>query len=103
MSDRDDLLATMYDDEVVVPVAPLDVTPGTRKIRVGIAEYEVPTVEYVRQLEQLLTQQSHMITQLRHAMHRMESLHHGTRSYVRRYGDAIGDIRAQLLRKVDHS
>lgn len=66
-------------------------------------EYEVPTVAYVMHLEQLVAQQQHMLDLQRRAITRLETLMHGTRSYVRRYGDAIGDLRVDLARKVDHS
>jgi hypothetical protein len=102
MIDHDDLLATMYDDDAVV-VPPVAAPVGTRKIRVGIVEYEVPTVEYVRQLEQLLAQQTQMINQHRRAIQRLDMLLHGTRKFVRRYGDTISDIQLDMIRKVDHS
>lgn len=103
MSDRDDLFASMYDDDMQAAPKPIDPAPGTRRIKVGIIEYEVPTVEYVRQLEHLLVQQAHMLDQQRRAIHRIETLLHGTRNFVRRHGDVIGDMRSELTRKVDHT
>jgi hypothetical protein len=103
MTDRDDLLATMYDDDTVVSVPIQQNDLRTRKIRVGVVEYEVPTVEYMRHLEQRLTQQSEMINQQRRVISRIEAILHGTRTFVRRHSDSIGDMRQELSRKVDHS
>lgn len=43
-------------------------TKRTRKVRVGAVEYELPTVEYVQQLEQLVHQQARMLEQHRRAI-----------------------------------
>lgn len=102
--DRDELLATMYrDDEPDIQPAPsIDQRQmRSRKIRVGIIEYEVPTVEYVQHLEQIIAQQAQMLAQHRRVIARMESAAHGARNFLRHQADNIVDIRHELARKVD--
>lgn len=93
--DRDDLLAAMYnDDEAPAPKLPLEQGGlRTRKIRVGIVEYEVPTLEWVRHLEQLVQHQADMIEQQRRALDRLDALLRGTRNFVRRQTDNLFDLR----------
>ena len=102
MSD-DDLLAMMYSDEATVPTVATEAsTARTRTIKVGIIEYEVPTVEYMRFLEATIAQQAYTIDQHRHAIERIQTLLQGTRGYVRRHAGALDDIRQNLTRRSDH-
>src|SRR5262245_32549881 len=90
--DRNDLLATMYqDDESTAAPVPIDQgDQRSRKIRVGIIEYEVPTMAYVRHLEQIITQQAQMLTQHRRSILRLENTARGTRNFINRQADMIG-------------
>ena len=92
--DRDDLLAAMYNDEEAKPSVPLEQSGlRTRKIRVGIVEYEVPTLEWVRHLEQMVQHQADMIEQQRREIDRLDALLRGTRNFVRRQTDNLYDLR----------
>jgi hypothetical protein len=64
----------------------------TRKIRVGIVEYEVPTMEWVRHLEQQLQQQADLLDQQRRSLDRLDALLRGTRNFVRRQTDAVSHL-----------
>jgi hypothetical protein len=85
----------MYNDESEpAKNAPLEQSGlRTRKIRVGIVEYEVPTQEWVRHLEQLVQHQADLIEQQRRALDRLDTLLRGTRSFVRRQTDTLFDPR----------
>ena len=93
--DRDELLAAMYNDDAApAPNMPLEQSGlRSRKIRVGIVEYEVPTMEWVRHLEQLVQHQADLLEQQRRSLDRLDGLLRGTRSFVRRQTDALSDLR----------
>jgi hypothetical protein len=98
---REDLLAAMYDDDAPdMPTIPID-NGISRRIRVGVIEYEVPTVDYVRRLEQIILQQAQTLEQQRRTINRIEGMLMGTRNYLRRHGDALSDLRYDMARKVD--
>lgn len=100
--DREDLLAAMYnDDEPINPPALRQTDLRSRKIRVGVVEYEVPTVEYVRQLEQLLIQQSNLLDQQRRTVDRLTAMLYGTRSFVRRQTGSLSNLNHELHRRGD--
>jgi len=104
MSDED-LLATMYADEeedARESHAPSTTLARTRLIKVGIIEYEVPTVEYMRFLEATITQQAHILDQYHHALERIQAMLQGTRGHVRRHVAAIDDMRQELSRRAGH-
>lgn len=78
--DKTNLYAAMYNTDQDEPISK---KPGiaeqsptqsakTRKIRVGIVEYEVPTPEYVGRLEALVTAQTQQIQNLLREMRRVE-------------------------------
>lgn len=100
MTERNQLLASMYDDEATI--LPVETDHRIRTIRVGPISYEVPSLEYVRQLEQIIQQQRMMINQQQRAISRLEALMHGTRGFVRRHGEALNDLRFDVGRKADH-
>ena len=99
--DREQLLAAMYNDEAdVVKTTPIEQTGlRSRKIRVGIVEYEVPTMEYVHHLERLVTQQAETLTHLRRTNERITAMLYGTRNFVRRQTETV---RNELARKPVH-
>jgi hypothetical protein len=90
--DRTELLTAMYRDDAAETATQVPVEPGqqrSRKIRVGIIEYEVPTMEYMRHLEHIIAQQAQMLAQQRRLIARIESGAHTTRSFVRRHADIL--------------
>jgi len=95
----DELLAAMYDQDAEKAIAIQPRDPRIRRIRVGIVEYEVPTLEYVRQLEQLILRQADTLEQQRRAIERLTTSMHGTRSFVRHQTNHLSDIRAELQRR----
>ena len=102
MTDRDDLLALMYndDDEVTGSVPVLDTrNVRTRFIRVGPIAYEVPTIEYVQTLERLLQRQQDVLDQQRRAIDRLQVMLQGTRNFVRSQSGVLGDLRHEIVRK----
>lgn len=103
--DHDDLMAAMYSDDDDAQPSSKPIDPGnlrTRKIRVGIVEYEVPTPDYVRHLEQLVLQQAHNMQLMQREMARLRVELHGTRHFVNRQSDNIADLRRDLTsRRVD--
>jgi hypothetical protein len=100
MTDRDDLLALMYDDETPTEtVAPERSNVRTRHIRVGPIGYEVPTVEYVQMLEQLVQRQQEMLDQHRRAIDRLQVMLQGTRRFVRSQSTTLGDLRHEITRR----
>jgi hypothetical protein len=56
----------------------------TRRIRVGIVDYEVPTVEAVVYLERLVAQQAHEIAQQKRLLAQVMSSLEQTQGFVRR-------------------
>lgn len=98
--DHDDLLAAMYSDDIEAPTTTHNpIEPSnlrTRKIRVGVVEYEVPTKEYMRHLEQMVMQQAQTIEQMRREMTRLRTDLHGTRVYLYRQNDHLSDMRREL-------
>jgi len=101
---REDLLSAMYDDDdgnATERAVPLN-NSDSRRIRVGIIEYEVPTIDYVRRLEQLIVQQAQMLEQQRRVIARVEGMLLGTRNFVRRHGETLNDLRFDMTHKVDH-
>ena len=88
--DKDQLLAAMFSDDEVKPSVPLEKSGArTRKIRVGIVEYEVPTLEWVRHLEQTVLHQADLLEQQRRELDRLGVMLRGTRNFIRRQTDAI--------------
>src|SRR3954467_5337350 len=79
-NDRAAILSTMYQAEdepderaptsTKAAVAQAGIN-RSRRIRVGAIEYEVPSIEYVRQLEQSLLQYSQMVSQQRRVLDRL--------------------------------
>lgn len=103
--DHDDLMAAMYSDDETQPPTSKPIEPTnarTRKIRVGIVEYEVPTKEYIQHLEQLLMRQAQTIEQMQREMTRLRVELHGTRNFLHRQHDNLIDMRRELTtRRID--
>lgn len=104
---RDDLLAAMYQDDGQEQKTKPDVHieqqgfSRTRKIRVGIVEYEVPTVEYVQRLEQQLAQQHKMIEHQKHLIDRLHGYLTSTRNFLRRQTIHLDKMNEDIQNKVD--
>ena len=102
MSDSE-LLASMYgeEEEDKALAAPAPSTSRTRTIRVGIIEYEVPTVEYMQFLEVTIAQQTRVLDQQRRAIERIQTLLQGMRGFVRRSAGALDDLRQNVTHRGD--
>lgn len=98
------LLAAMYDtdDDEAPSVAPVEPAAAarTRKIRVGIVEYEVPTVEYVTRLEQMLAQQQATIERQHRTLVRMQVAMAILRRAVRGQSTAMREVYNELDTKL---
>lgn len=96
------LLAAMYDpDEETPDTTPVQANTGrTRKIRVGIIEYEVPTVEYVARLEQMLAHQQTIMDRQHRALVRMQVAMAYLRRAVRGQSLAMNEVYEELDTKL---
>jgi len=96
-----ELLAAMYqvedDDHTGAMIPPQDLR--SRRIRVGIVEYEVPTVEYVQHLERLILRQADLLEQQRRMLERLAGNMHSTRDYIRRQAGGVTDLRSEVTRR----
>jgi hypothetical protein len=105
-NDRGALLAAMYQDDGQQDDGSethVDV-PGfnrSRIIKVGIIAYEVPTVEYVQRLEQLIANQSSIIGQQKQSIERLKAFVLSTRSFIRRQTSRITEMQDSIDGKVD--
>jgi TolA-binding protein len=82
--DRNSILATMYQtDTDDTPDTP-PTSNRTRKIRVGIIEYEVPTIEYVQQLEQQVVRLTRTVERMENAQRLQNGNLETMRNYVNR-------------------
>lgn len=100
MTERDALLALMYDDDTSPEtIVPERTNLRTRVIRVGPIAYEVPTVEYLQMLEQLVQRQQDTLDQQRRAIDRLQVMLQNTRNFVRRQSSTVGDLRHEITRK----
>lgn len=100
--DHTAMLAAMYQADEQ-PQDAIDDASGidrTRRIRVGVVEYEVPTVGYLQQLEQVLTQHGNILQQQRRAVDRLLKLLRSARSLQQNTVHEIDDLRRELNRKI---
>ena len=97
-------LTAMYQDdqEPVQETGPIDPAGfnHSRKIRVGIIEYEVPTLEYVARLEQLVARQQTTIDRLSRSVSRFHAMLLATRNATRKHSAAINEVANELTTKV---
>lgn len=107
--DKNELLAAMYNDDGDTPVTTTSKEPAsisgfsrTRKIKVGIIEYEVPTVEYVNRLEQMINQQALLLDQQKQQIERLKGFVTSTRSFIRRQTNRLVEIQTDLDGKLDY-
>ena len=103
--DRDELLAAMYQDDDAEPKKEIHIDPTgfnrTRKIHVGAIVYEVPTIDYVTRLEQMLTKQAKIIDQLRQHVSKLERFVSGTKKFIKGQTRHITEIKHDLDNKLD--
>lgn len=100
--ERAAFIATMYQEEPKRQLTKRVETPvgKSRKIRVGIVEYEVPTLAYVETLERLLAVQGAELAQQRRILSRLLDDHSNTRNTLSRQSSAMRDVRAQMDTKI---
>jgi hypothetical protein len=106
MDDNSSLLSAMYQDDDTEPqTKPTPTQPSgsgrTRKVRVGVVEYELPTVGYVTRLEQMLLRQQHTLDMQQRAITRLQNSLVSASNLIRRHGNATADLREELSHKVD--
>jgi hypothetical protein len=105
--ERDDLIASMYQSDDAETQQATQIEPSgfnrTRKIRVGIIEYEVPTIEYVHRLEILIASQGKMIERQKHMIDDLRGSVVSTRNFLRRQTSNMVEMREDLNQKIDHS
>jgi hypothetical protein len=103
-TDRGTILSTMYqDDEDVTTGAhpPLGLSGRTRRIRVGAIEYEVPTVEYVRQLEQTLIRHSRAMEHQQRLIERLVATLSKTNHSHQGQTREMEELRREMSRKIN--
>jgi hypothetical protein len=103
--DRAAVLSAMYqdddDDETDdTQRTPMGLGGHIRRIRVGAVEYEVPSVEYVQQLEHMVAQQVQTMLQQRRLIDRMASMLLRTRHSQQTHLHAMEDLRRELAKKI---
>lgn len=106
MDDNSSLLSAMYqDDDAEQQPKPTATHPSgfnrTRKVRVGVVEYELPTVEYVTRLEHIVLRQQHMLDMHQRAINRLQNSLISASNLIRRQGNVTADLREELGHKMD--
>lgn len=104
--DQDDLIAAMYqDDTEEIETEPKHVDPSgfrrSKDIHIGIVKYEVPTVEYVMRLEQIVMQQARIIEMQKHEISRLSNFMVSTRNFIRRQTLHLSEMQNNLDNKID--
>ena len=103
--DRNELLAAMYYDDGEEEKNAVEIEPSgfnrIRKIRVGIVEYEVPSVEYVNRIEQMLAKQARLIEHQRHQIERLQGYMLSTRNFLRRQSSNLVQMQEDIQNKMD--
>jgi septal ring factor EnvC (AmiA/AmiB activator) len=104
--ERTNLLALMYDDEKKIPGAkkPNEVPDQNRKTRrvvMGAVAYEVPTVEYVENLEKKIAQQERTIFEQSRQLKRIESSLIILKQSIRKNNSNLNEIALDLDYKID--
>lgn len=101
-SDRSTLLATMYQDDGPPSSAhpPINTSNRSRRIRVGTVEYEVPSVEYVQQLEHVILQQGRVIEQHQRLIDRLIGLSSKSRQAQKNSMREMVDLRRAMSTKL---
>jgi hypothetical protein len=101
------ILSAMYqddDDDVAenpdTRRSPMGLAGHVRRIRVGAVEYEVPSVEYVQQLEHMVAQQVQTVLQQRRLIDRMASMLMKTRNSQAGHSRAMDELRRELAKKI---
>jgi hypothetical protein len=101
--DRSAVLAAMYqdDDDPAAADQPINTNRArTRKIRVGIIEYEVPTVEYTQQLETMIQHHARVIERQQRLIDRMAAMLNKSRSGQQGHLRQLDDLRLELSKKI---
>jgi hypothetical protein len=101
-----DLITTMYqNDDAPNEARKVNLEPSgvrrTRDIQVGAIKYEVPTIEYLNRLEQMIMAQAQIIEKQRRDLSRLDSFVISTRNFIRRQTTRIGEMQINLDSKLD--
>lgn len=102
------LLSAMYnsddDDEDELSTQPrtsVDSFGKTKIVHVGAIKYELPSIEYVNKLEQMLVQQNTKISELQRNIEKLQKIITATKSLTRRHVSNINEIHSELDRKIN--
>lgn len=97
------LLAAMYDSDDDQPDSP-PIEPRsdsrTRKVRVGIIEYELPSIEYVMRLEQVVARQQATLDRQQRMINRMQVALANLRRVVNGQSKAMHEVYEELDTKL---
>jgi hypothetical protein len=102
--DRSAVLAAMYQEDD--PAAITDLKPNTnmshrsRKIRVGAIVYDVPTIEYVQQLENMMLHQTQTVERLQRVIDRLTAMLSKSRNNQQGQTRQLDDLRRELGKKI---
>jgi hypothetical protein len=101
-NERAAFIAAMYREEPKrQPTQRVETPAGkSRKIRVGIVEYEVPTMAYVETLERLVAIQGVELVRQKRLLNSLLDDRVNTRNTLNRQSGAMRDVRAQMDTKI---
>lgn len=107
-NDKDALLSAMYnssDDEIdelsSKPDTRFDSLGKTKIVHVGAIKYELPSVEYVNKLEQMIVRQNNQIIELQRNMEKLQKNIIATKSIAKRHISSINEMQSELDKKVN--
>jgi hypothetical protein len=104
---QDDLITAMYQNDEPETTSPEQTHieqsgfARTRNIWVGAIKYEVPTMEYLGRLEQMIAAQARIISGQSRELTRLNHFMVATRNFIRRQTNHITELRTGLDQKID--
>src|ERR1035437_484368 len=103
--ERSELRALLYSEDNAPKKKDIHIDPSgfnrSRNIHVEAIKYEVPTVEYVSRLEQMVTNQARLINQLQQAVNKLQRFMGGTRKFIKNQSRHITDMQHDIDQKID--
>lgn len=103
--ERQQLLAALYGEDNAPTKKEVHIDPSgfnrIKKIRFGAITYDVPSMEYVLRLEQLVSNQAQKITRMEHALNKLERMINGTRKFIKSQSKHINEMQIDLDQKID--
>jgi hypothetical protein len=103
--ERQELLAALYGEDNAPTKKEVYIDPSgfnrIKKIKFGAITYDVPSMEYVIRLEQLVSNQSQKINRMEQAISKLERMVNGTRKFIKSQTKHINEIQHDLDQKID--